>query len=80
MHEINLINSILDDLFRIAKEQDAKKITKIYLAAGELSELTPEILIYHLSEKTKSTIAENAEIDIRSSKKSEIRLISFDYE
>lgn len=80
MHEINLINSILNDLFRIAKEQNAKKITKIYLAVGELSELTPGILIYHLKEKTKKTIAENAEIDIKPGKKREIRLISFDCE
>ena len=80
MHELKIIKSLMEDLFRIGKEKNAGKITKIYLKMGEFSEINPEILKFYLKENGKGTIIENCEVEVESSPNRELRLLSFDYE
>lgn len=80
MHEMHLLKDLLDDLIRVAGEQDAKKINKVYIKMGEYTEINPEILSFFFKENSKGTIAEDAEIEIELSKTRELRLVSFDCE
>jgi Zn finger protein HypA/HybF involved in hydrogenase expression len=78
MHEIHLLKDLLDDLLKIGKENQAKKISRIYLRMGSFTEINPEILKHFFAQNAKGTIAENAEISIEESPTRELRLISFD--
>lgn len=80
MHEMHLLKDLLDDLIRVAGEQDAKKINKVYIKMGEYTEINPEILSFFFKENSKGTIAEGAGIEIETSQTRELRLVSFDCE
>jgi hydrogenase nickel incorporation protein HypA/HybF len=80
MHEMHLISDLLADILKHGKENNAKKISKIYLRMGEFTEINPEILKHHLNENSKGTIAEGAEVSIEPSDMRELRLVSFDCE
>ena len=80
MHEIHLLKDLLADLFKHAKEQNAKKITKVYLKMGTFTEINKDILLHFFKENSKGTIAEGAEISIEDSPTRELRLVSFDCE
>jgi len=66
------------DILKIAKEEKAEKITKIYLRMGEFTEINPEILTYYFDEHGKGTIIEGATINIEKSPERELTLLSFD--
>ena len=80
MHEMHLLNDLLNDLLKAAKEHNAKKISKVYLKMGSFTEINPEILTHFFKEKAKGTIIEGAEISIEPSETRELRLLSFDCE
>ncbi|NQT30201.1 MAG: hydrogenase maturation nickel metallochaperone HypA [Candidatus Saganbacteria bacterium] len=78
MHEMHLLKDLLSDLLTAAKNNQAKKITKVYLRMGTFTEINPEILKFFFLENSKGTIAEGAEIEISPSQTRELRLVSFD--
>ena len=80
MHEMHLIKDLLADLFKHAKQQEAKNICKIYLRMGTFTEINEEILRHYIAEHSKDTIAKGAEIIIEPSQTRELRLVSFDCE
>lgn len=80
MHEMHIVKALLEDLFKVAEKENAKKIKKIYIKMGIFTEITPEILNYYIKEHTKGTIAEGVEIDIAPGSSRELRLLSFDCE
>ncbi len=80
MHELHLMQQLLDDLLTMGKKANAKKITKIYLRMGSFTEINPEVLRFFFKEKSKGTILEEAELDIEPGPNRELRLLSFDYE
>jgi len=80
MHEMHLIKDLLADIIKHGKENNAKKICKVYLRMGEFTEINPEILKHFLKENAKGTIAEGAEVEIEPSETRELRLVSFDCE
>jgi Zn finger protein HypA/HybF involved in hydrogenase expression len=80
MHEMHLLKDLLGDVLKAGKENNAKKICKIYLRMGTYTEINPEILKHFFAEHSKGTIAEAAEISIEPSQNRELRLLSFDCE
>ena len=80
MHEIHLLKDLLKDLLESAKKNDIKKISKIYLKMGEMTEIDPEILRHYFREHAKNTPADGAEISIEKSDLRELRLLSYDGE
>ena len=80
MHEMHLVKDIFEDLLRLGREQNAKKITKIYLRMGDFTEINEEVLKFFFDEKGKGTLLEGASIQIEKSPTRELRLVSFDCE
>lgn len=80
MHEMHMIKDVFADVIRLAEEQKAKKVTKIYFRMGEFTEINPEILRFFINEQGKGTIIEGAEVEIEPSQARELRLLSFDCE
>ncbi len=80
MHEMHLVKDIFEDLIRLGREQNAKKITKVYLRMGEFTEINGDILDFFFKEKGKGTLLEGARIEIEKSPNRELRVLSFDCE
>lgn len=80
MHELHLINDLMEDLLKAAKKGNIKKITRVYVAIGGFNEITPETLRFHFAEKAKGTIAEGAAVDLQVTNVREVKLMSFDGE
>lgn len=78
MHEMHLLTDLLKDLLKSAQENQAKKITRVYLRMGTFTEINEEILRHFFQEKAKGTIAEGAKISVEPSQTRELRLLSFD--
>ena len=80
MHEMHLVKDIFEDLIKLGREQNAKKITKVYLRMGEFTEINGDILDFFFKEKGKGTLLEGARIEIEKSPTRELRVLSFDCE
>ncbi len=64
MHELSIMSSILDIVLEHANRYNAKRISKINLMVGELSDLIPEWMQTYFNFVSKDTIAEKAELNI----------------
>lgn len=62
MHELSIVEAIVDTAIPIAKENNAKKILKIYLKVGELSGIVESCVKEYFKEVSKGTIAQDGEI------------------
>lgn len=80
MHEMHLIKSLFNDLLKHAKDQKARKVTKVFLRMGEFTEINEEIIRFFFGEKSKGTVSEGAELIIEKSPNRELSLVSFDCE
>jgi hydrogenase nickel incorporation protein HypA/HybF len=80
MHEMHLVKDLFEDVVRHAKDNDAKKITKVYVKMGEFTEINEEVLRFFFKEKGVGTILEGAELSVEKSPNRELRLVSFDCE
>lgn len=78
MHELRIVREVFDDLIRLAKENKAEKVTKVYLRMGDFTEINEEIVRHFFKEKGKGTVAEKAELSIEKSPNRELTLLSFD--
>lgn len=80
MHEMHLLNDLLQDIVKHANDNQAKKVTKVYLRMGEFTEINEDILRNYFIEHAKGTIVAGAEVVIEKSPTRELRLVSFDCE
>jgi hydrogenase nickel insertion protein HypA len=64
MHELPITENILKISLEEAKKYDAKKISRINIKMGALSELLPECINYYFEIISKNTIAEGAVLNI----------------
>jgi hydrogenase nickel incorporation protein HypA/HybF len=64
VHELSMMQSILDIALEYAVKNNAKKITKIYLEIGELSGIIPEWMQRYFDFVSEGSIAEKAELVI----------------
>ncbi|MCK5581686.1 MAG: hydrogenase maturation nickel metallochaperone HypA, partial [Candidatus Omnitrophica bacterium] len=80
MHEMHIIKDVFADVVKHAQENDATKVTKVYLTMGEFTEINEEILRFFFEEHSKGTSIEGAQVEIEKSPTRELRLVSFDCE
>jgi hydrogenase nickel incorporation protein HypA/HybF len=64
MHELSVCLSLLREVERIARENDAGRVTKIAVTVGPLSGVEPELLQRAYPLAVAGTIAEHAEFHI----------------
>ncbi len=64
MHEMGITQNILDSIFAHAKEHDAKKVTRVKLEFGEMTQVVPDSILFYFELLGKDTIIEDAKIDI----------------
>jgi hydrogenase nickel incorporation protein HypA/HybF len=62
MHELSIMSNVLDIVVQHASQNSARKVTKIHLLVGELSDYIPEWMQTYFDFVSKDTIAENAEL------------------
>ena len=80
MHEMHLIKDLHKDLLDLAAQQNAAKVTKVYLRMGEYTEINEDILRFFFAEQGQGTPLEGADIILEKSPTRELRLVSFDCE
>ena len=64
MHELAIVNQILDVTLQYAQKNHATSVKKVSLAIGELHDLIPEWVIKYFRYASRSTIAKDAEVDV----------------
>lgn len=80
VHELRMVRDLLEDLLRRGREEGLRRITRVYLRIGQLTEVDPEILRYFFEENTSGTILEGAELVVEESAERELRLVAFEGE
>ena len=64
MHEHGLIKNILTKVLEEAKKHGARKISKIKIKVGPLSQFTPQSFEEHFRDTSADTLAEKAVLEI----------------
>jgi len=64
MHELPVIQSILDIVIKHAEMNDVKKVIKIYLKVGVLSDLEDQWMQQYFDYVAKESVAEGATLEI----------------
>ncbi len=64
MHELPVIQSILNIVLEHAKGNNVEKVLSIHLRIGELSDLVDEWMQHYFDYLSKNTIAEGAQLKI----------------
>lgn len=64
MHEFTIAKSIVDIAVAAARKENARKITKVQVIAGELRGIVPLQLTFYFGIASENTIAEGALLDL----------------
>lgn len=64
MHELSVMQSILDIVLDFAKKNNAKQVTKINLEVGEMSGIVPDWMQKYFDFVSEGTIAEKSVLNI----------------
>ena len=64
MHELAVTKGLLKICLEEGEEYKVKKINKINIKVGELTDLVPDCISYYFNIVAKGTIAENTEINV----------------
>ena len=62
MHEVSIVESLIDILKDTARENGLSKITRITLRIGQMRQIVPEAMKFAFEVVGKGTVAEGAEI------------------
>jgi hydrogenase nickel incorporation protein HypA/HybF len=63
MHELSITESLLQVALAAAEKHGAKKITRIRIVVGELSQVAPLSVQFYLDILGKGTVAEGAQLE-----------------
>jgi len=64
MHEMSLINDLVDKIETVADKQNAKKIVGAKVWLGALSHISADHFREHFEQGTRGTVAQDAQLDI----------------
>ena len=64
MHEMSLMNSLMNKIEAIAAQQSAKKVVGVKVKLGALSHMSPDHFTEHFNQAAAGTISEQARLDI----------------
>ena len=67
MHESSLIPDLMEKIKRVARENNARKITAVEVVIGALAGISPDHLKEHFDEAARGTSAEGAELRVKTS-------------
>ena len=65
MHELAIVEALLETIVPKAKENGAKKILEVNFHVGEMSGIVPSCIHEYFALASKGTIAENAKINLK---------------
>ena len=80
MHESHLINPVIKGVSEHAKQEGAKKVTKLRLKIGQLTGVKKDSFKETFLVLAKGTILENAELELNFFPGTRIEVVSFDVE
>lgn len=86
MHEFSLMANLRDKIEVIAREQQAKRINKVFVQLGALCHISEDHFKEHFVEGMKGSVAEGAELhvdvlpDIHNPQAQDILLKSLEFE
>lgn len=64
MHEMAVVQSVLNITLDAARKNQAERVTKIRIKMGEFSDVVPQILREYFSIAAQGTLAEGAELEL----------------
>jgi Zn finger protein HypA/HybF involved in hydrogenase expression len=64
MHEISLLQSLVDQIIKLAKEHNAKVVNSVKLKVGVGVHIEPDHLREHFYQVANGSVAQNAKIDV----------------
>lgn len=66
MHEIGLIQAVMDEISRAAEANNIERVTRVRLVVGRLNGALPEVLEFAFSILAPETMFEGARLEIES--------------
>ena len=67
MHELSVCLALIEQVDRIARERNARTVSRIVVGLGPLSGVEPELLRHAYPLAAAGTVAEHAELEIQAS-------------
>lgn len=64
MHEIKIAEDLSLIVLETANKEKLRKVTRVNISFGQLVQIVPDIFRFAFSETVKSSVAENAEVNI----------------
>ena len=64
MHELSICEEILSLVLSYAEDHDAKKVTRIDLKIGEMTQIVDDCIDFYLDAISRGTIVEGARVEI----------------
>ncbi len=80
MHESPLVEELLAEVSRLAKNQAMRSISKIRVNLGKDSHISPESLQFYFELQSQRTIADGASLEIKSVPGDSLFLVSLEGE
>lgn len=65
MHEMSLVESIMDAILEMKEENNWERISKVVLRIGDMRQVIPEVMSFAFNTASQSTPLEGAELVIR---------------
>jgi hydrogenase nickel incorporation protein HypA/HybF len=80
MHEVSIIEDLIEEVKSLAKRQNAYKVTKLKIKIGKLEHISHDTFNLWFRELSKGSIAEGAKIEIVTSYGAGVYLESMEME
>lgn len=64
MHEMSIVEALMEQIMKMAEEGNWKAVTKVRLKVGVMRQIVPDILEFCFEIASKGTITEGAVLDI----------------
>ena len=62
MHEVGILQGLMEEIISQAKKQNAVKVTRVKVKTGKLEELTLDSFCFWFEQLSKGTIVDGAEL------------------
>jgi len=67
MHEFSLMANLLRKIERVARDNDARRVTSVTVRLGALSHISAEHFREHFVEGVRGTVADGASLEVETS-------------
>lgn len=80
MHESGLVEELIEELGRVARENGGGRVSRVQVGVGELAGFTHEHFEEHFRHASRNTLADGAILDIQTREGDTLTLESIDIE